>query len=254
MKIAVCVKQIPDPATPYSLDPATHFVVRPHDQVLDDTDRYGIEVGLQMAAAAGDDATVTVFSMGPSGSMQGIRQALSMGADGAVVVDDPALRGAEALLTARILAAAIARHGFDVVVTGTESTDGYSGVVPQQIAELLGVPALTFARKVEKTADGVRIERQTATGYDVVEAALPVVLSVTAGSVEPRYPSFKGIMAAKSKPVETLTASDLGVEVATAQAIQGVEPVPARQAGEVIEDDGEAHLRIIALLEQRKVV
>ena len=152
-------------------------------------------------------ATVTVYSMGPSGSMQGIRQALSMGADAAVVVDDPALRGAEALLTARVLAAAIARNGFDVVVAGTESTDGYTGVVPQQIAELLGVPSLTFARSVEKTDGGVRIERQTAAGYDVVEAATPVVLSVTAGSVEPRYPSFKGIMAAKSKPVETLTAS-----------------------------------------------
>jgi electron transfer flavoprotein beta subunit len=186
--------------------------------------------------------------------MQGIRQALSMGADAAVVVDDAALRGAEALLTARVLAAAITRHGFDVVVAGTESTDGYTGVVPQQIAELLGVPSLTFARRVEKTDAGVRIERQTATGYDVVEAATPVVLSVTAGSVEPRYPSFKGIMAAKSKPVETLTAGDLGVEVSSAQTIRSVEPVPARQAGEVVEDDGEAHLRIIALLEERKVV
>lgn len=254
MKIAVCVKQIPDPATPYALDPSTHFVVRPNDQVLDDTDRYGIEVGLQLVAAAGEDATVTVFSMGPSGSMQGIRQALSMGADGAVVVDDPSLRGAEALLTARVLAAAIARSGFDVVVAGTESTDGYSGVVPQQIAELLGVPALTFARKVEKTANGIRIERQTGAGYDVVEAATPVLLSVTAGSVEPRYPSFKGIMAAKSKPVETLSAADLGVEVSSAQTIIGVEPVAARQAGEIIEDDGKAHLRILALLEQRKVV
>ncbi len=254
MNIAVLVKQIPDPATPYSLDPSTHFVVRPADQVLDDTDRYGIEVGLQLAAASGEDASVTVYSMGPSGSMQGIRQALSMGADAAVVVDDPALRGAEALLTARVLAAAIARNGFDVVVAGTESTDGYTGVVPQQIAEILGVPALTFARKVETTDGGVRIERQTAAGYDVVEAATPVVLSVTAGSVEPRYPSFKGIMAAKSKPVETLTAADLGVEVTAAQAIRAVEPVPTRQAGVVVVDEGDAHERIVALLEERKVL
>jgi len=107
---------------------------------------------------------------------------------------------------------------------------------------------------VEKTADGIRIERQTAAGYDVVEAATPVLLSVTAGSVEPRYPSFKGIMAAKSRPVETLSVADLGVEVSSAQTITGVEPVAARQAGEIIEDDGEAHLRILALLEQRKVV
>ncbi len=254
MKIAVCVKQIPDPATPYDLDPVTHFVVRPTDQVLDDTDRYGIEVGLQLADAAGEESTVTVFSMSPSGSLQGIRQALAMGADKAVIIDDEELRGAEALLTARILAAAIEREGFDVVIAGTESTDGYTGVVPQQVAELLGVPSLTFARNVEHGGDVIRIERQTAAGYDVVEASPPVLLSVTAGSVEPRYPTFKGIMQAKSKPVDTVAAADLGVTVEAAQEIQAVEPVPTRQAGEIIEDDGAAHERIVALLEQRKVV
>jgi electron transfer flavoprotein beta subunit len=198
VKIAVCVKQIPDPATPYRLDPATHLVVRPDDQVLDDTDRYGIEVGLQVAAAAGDDSTVTVVSMTPSGTLQGIRQALAMGADKAVVVDDPTLRGSDALTTARILAAAIAREGFDLVIAGTESTDGYTGVVPQQIAELLDVPSLTFARNVELVDGRIRIERQTDTGYDSVVGDLPLLISVTAGAVEPRYPTFKGIMRAKS--------------------------------------------------------
>ena len=202
MKIAVCAKQIPDPATPYQLDPTTHFVMRPNDQVLDDTDRYGIEVGLQLAAAVGD-ATVTVFSMSPSGSLQGIRQALAMGADKAVVIDDASLRGADALTTARILAKAIELEGFDIVVAGTESTDGYSGVVPQQIAELLGVPSLTFARKIDRNGDGIRVERQTSNGYDVVDANPPLLISVTSGAVEPRYPTFKGIMQAKSKPVET---------------------------------------------------
>ena len=254
MKIAVCAKQIPDPATPYDLDPTSHFVVRPDDQVLDDTDRYGIEVGLQLAEAAGDDSTVTVVSMSPSGSLQGIRQALAMGAHKAVIIDDAGLRGSDALTTARILAAAIAKEEIDVVIAGTESTDGYTGVVPQQVAELLEVPSLTFARKVEHMNGGLRIERQTANGYDVVEATTPLVLSVTSGVVEPRYPTFKGIMQAKSKPVDTVTASDLGVAGTGQQQIQSVDPVAARQAGEVIEDDGEGYAKIVALLEQAKVV
>ena len=254
MRIAVCVKQIPDPAAPYALDPETHFVVRPEDQVLDDTDRYGVEVGLQLAEAAGEDATVTLISMSPSGSLQGIRQALAMGADGVVIVDDETLRGADTLTTARVLAAAMQRQEFDVVIAGTESTDGYTGVVPQQISELLGVPALTFARKVEATDNGIRIERQTHGGYDVVEADTPVLLSVTAGVVEPRYPTFKGIMQAKQKPVETLTCGDLGITPEVLQTIKDVEPVPSRQAGEIHEDDGDGHLRIIAMLEQVKVL
>ena len=252
MRIAVCVKQIPDPATPYELDPETHLVIRPEDQVLDDTDRYGIEVGLQLADAS--EGTVTLFSMSPAGTMQGIRQALAMGADKAVLIDDSSLRGSDALTTARVLAAAIEREGFDVVVAGTESTDGYSGVVPQQIAELLGVPSLTFARRVE-AADGViRIERQTQAGYDVVEAAAPVLVSVTAGAVEPRYPTFKGIMQAKQKPIDTLDREALGVGEEPGQRIVSVAPVPARSAGEVVEDDGEGHLKIVELLEQVKVI
>ncbi len=258
MKIAVCVKQIPDPATPYQLDPETHFVLRPEDQVLDDTDRYGVEVGLQLADA--NEGTVTLFSMSPSGSLQGIRQALAMGADKAVIIDDEMLRGSAALSTARVLAAAIEREGFDLVITGTESTDGYTGVVPQQIAEILDVPSLSFARRVEAGDGTVRIERQTEAGYDVVESPLPAVLAVTSGSVEPRYPTFKGIMQAKQKEVETLTAADLGLgadDVGTGgagQDITEVTPVEARQAGEVIEDDGEAHLKIVALLEEVKVI
>ncbi len=254
MKIAVCVKQIPDPATPYKLDPETHLVVRPEDQVLDDTDRYGVEMGLQLAEAAGEGSTVTLFSMSPSGKLQGIRQALAMGADKAVIIDDEALRGSDALTTARILAAAIAHEGFDLVIAGTESTDGYTGVVPQQIAELLGVPSLTFARKVEAADGRITIERQTATGYEVVEAALPALVAVTAGVVEPRYPTFKGIMQAKQKPVDTHTAESLGIANEPQQTITAVEPVPARQAGEVVVDEGEGYLAIVKALEDAKVV
>lgn len=252
MNIAVCVKQIPDPASPAELDPTTHRLVRPDEQVLDDTDRYGLEVGLQLAEA--NEGTVTIVSMGPAGSMQGIRQALAMGADQAIVIDDAALEGSDALTTARALAAAIDRNPFDVVIAGVESTDGYSGVVPQMMSELLDVPALTFARKVEVDGTTVRIERQTASGYDRVEASLPVLLAVTAGVVEPRYPTFKGIMAAKSKPVEQLTAADLGIDTTCGQSIAGIAPAPERAAGEVVEDEGEAHLKIIEVLEQAKVI
>jgi len=258
MRIAVCVKQIPDPATPYKLAPDTHRVERPNDQVLDDTDRFGVEVGLRLAE--GDDGSVTLFSMSPSGSLQGIRQALAMGADKAVIIDDATLAGSDALTTARILAAAIDREGFDLVVAGTESTDGYTGVVPQQIAELLDLPSLTFARKVD-VADGVvRIEQQTSDGYDVVEAPLPALLSVTSGVVEPRYPTFKGIMGAKKKPIDVLTAEDLGFtadqvgDAGAGQTITSVDVVPTREAGEIVEDDGEGYLRIVALLEQAKVI
>jgi len=254
MKIVVCVKQIPDPASPYELDPDSYFVVRPNDQVLDDTDRYGVEVALQLVDTIGDDASVTLLSMSPGGSQQGIRQALAMGAHGAILVEDEALRGADALTTAQVLAAAATRVEADLVITGTESTDGYTGVVPQQMAELMGVPALTFARKVEHIDGKIRIERQTQAGYDVVEGTLPALLSVTSGVVEPRYPTFKGIMQAKSKPVEMLTAADLGVSTDVTQKIVSVEVVAGREAGDVIEDDGEGHLRIIEKLEELKVV
>jgi electron transfer flavoprotein beta subunit len=252
MRVVVCAKQIPDPANPYALDPDTHYLIRPHDQVLDDTDRYGVEMGLQLASA--NQGSVTLVSMGPSGSMQGIRQALSMGADKAILVDDSRLRGSDALVTARVLAAATNREGFDLVIAGTESTDGYSGVVPQMMAEILDLPALTYATQVEAQSGTVTIHRQTADGYEVVTAFLPALVSVTAGVVEPRYPTFKGIMDAKKKPIETLSIDDLGIEVTTGQKVIEVGEAPGRVAGIKIEDDGEAHLKILELLAQRKVI
>ncbi len=252
MKVVVCVKQIPDPATPYKLEEGTNWLVRPDDQVLDDTDRYGVEMGLQLAQ--GNEGTVTLVSMGPTGNAQGIRQALAMGADKAVIIDDEALRGANALTTARVLAAAIAQEGFDLVLAGTESTDGYSGVIPQMMAEILGVPALTYATSVETGDGSVTINRQTQAGYDVVTSSLPAVVSVTAGVVEPRYPTFKGIMDAKKKPVENRTLADLGVTATTDQSVSSITDSPERAAGQKIEDDGEAYKAIVALLEERKVI
>lgn len=252
MNIAVCVKQIPDPAAPYELDGENHWIMRPNDQVLDDTDRFGVEIGLQLSEAF--EGTVTLFSMGPSGSLQGIRQALAMGADKAVLVDDEALKGSDALTTARILSAAIEREGFDLVIAGMESTDGFTGAVPQMMSEILDVPCLSFARKVDISDGTVAIERQTALGYESVTAQLPAMLAVTAGVVEPRYPTFKGIMQAKSKPVDTLSAADLSVEPQVGQTIKAVTDVAAREAGDVVEDEGEAYLKIVEMLEQAKVI
>jgi electron transfer flavoprotein beta subunit len=177
-----------------------------------------------------------------------------MGADKAFLVDDPSLKGSDALTTAKVLSAAISREGFDLVIAGTESTDGYSGVVPQMMSELLDVPCLSFARKVDVADGAITIERQTAAGYEVVAAQLPALLTVTAGVVEPRYPTFKGIMQAKSKPIDSSTAADLGVTPESRQAIVTVEPVPAREGGDIIEDDGEAFQQIVAMLEQVKVI
>ena len=178
-----------------------------------------------------------------------------------MLVSDDALAGSDALSTAKVLAKAIERAGgIDLVVTATESTDGYTGTIPAQIAELLGWPSLTFAKHVEVGDGKVSIQRQTEAGYDEVEASLPAVVSVTAGVVEPRYPSFKGIMAAKNKPVDQVTVADLGLSAdqvgwaGARQKIVSVGAAPEREAGEKIEDDGEAYARIVSFLEQLKVV
>jgi len=252
MNVLVCTKQIPDPAAPYQLDAETHFLERPTDQILDDTDRYGVEMGLQVAEQTG--GSVTLVSMGPAGSLQGIRQALAMGAAKAIVIEDPALRGADSWTTAQVLAAAIKREEFDLVIAGTESTDGSAGVLPQQLAELLGVPSLTFAKHLEQDDGIVRIQRQTGYGYDVVESPTPVLVTVTSGVVEPRYPTFKGIMEAKKKPIDVIGLGNLGVSPTSMQRIVEVRPAPERASGELIEDDGEGYQRIVQALEQAKVI
>jgi electron transfer flavoprotein beta subunit len=259
MQIAVCVKQIPDPAVPGKLE-ADHTLDRAGKLILDDSDAYGVEMALQLAEKAGG-GDVVIISMAPNGEVSGLRTALAMGAASAVLVSDDALTGSDALSTAKVLAKAIERAGAtDLVVAATESTDGYTGTIPAQIAELLGWPSLTFAKHVEIGDGTVTIQRQTEAGYDTVQAPLPAVVSVTAGVVEPRYPSFKGIMAAKNKPVDTVTVADLGLGAddvgwtGARQTIVSVAAAPQREAGEKIEDDGEAFQRIIEFLEQLKIV
>jgi electron transfer flavoprotein beta subunit len=258
MNIVVCVKQIPDPAIPGSLDGVTNALKRDGKLILDESDGYGVEMALQLVTAAGE-GEVSLVSMAPNGEVSGMRTALAMGAAKGVLVSDPTLGGSDALTTARILAAAIQKLGaIDLVIAGTESSDGYTGTVPEQIAEILGLASVTFAKKV-KIEDGVlRVNRQSENGYDEVECPLPALITVTAGVVEPRYPSFKGIMAAKSKPIETMTASDLGIApvgwAGSTQKIVKVVQAEARQAGQIFEDDGESYGKIVAFLENLKVI
>ena len=258
MNIVVCVKQIPDPAAPQSLDATTHNLDRSGKLILDEADTYGVEMGLQLAEKAGG-GDVTIVSMGSAGDVSGIRTALAMGAAKAVVISDDSLRGTDALGTAKVLAAAIKRINPDLVLCATESSDGYTGTTPVQIAELLGLPAVTFAKSVTVESGTVKVDRQTDGGYDEVTAPLPAVVTVTAGVVEPRYANFKGIMAAKSKPLEELTVADLGLAgqvgaAGSGQTITKVAAAEARAAGEKHVDEGDGADKIVAFLESIKVL
>jgi electron transfer flavoprotein beta subunit len=259
MNVVVCVKQIPDPATPGDLDPNTKTLQRSGSIILDDSDAYGVEMGLQLADKAGG-GEVTLVSMAPNNENKGLRTALAMGAAKAILVSDESLAGSDALSTAKVLAKAIERANADLILTATESTDGYTGTIPAQIAELLGLPLVTFAKHIEVDGDKVKVQRQTEAGYDEVESPLPAVVSVTAGVVEPRYPSFKGIMAAKGKPVDELKVADLGLDAGQVgwagarQEITDVAAAEARKAGEIVEDEGDGAERIVAFLEQLKVI
>ncbi len=255
MNVVVCVKQIPDPASPGRLDPTSHTLVREGKLILDDSDAYGVEMALQLVDKAGG-GEVTLVSMAPNSEVSGLRTALAMGAAKAILVSDDALKGADALTTAKVLAAAIKRANPDLVLAATESTDGYTGTTPVQIAELMGLPSITFAKSITTDGTTVQVERQTEEGYDEVECPLPALVTVTAGVVEPRYPSFKGIMAAKGKPVEELKVSDLGIEgdVSVGQEITEVTAAEERQAGEIVTDEGDAHEKIVAFLDKLKVI
>lgn len=253
MNIVVLVKSIPDPNGDVELDD-DFLVERVGEGTLDPGDEYAVEAALQLSEAT--EGAVTVVSMGPASAVSAIRRALSIGAHGAVLVTDDALRGADVLATARVLASAAARAPFDLVLTGVESTDGYTGTLPMTVAELLGVPAVTFARKVEVIDGGIRVERQTEAGYDVVECALPALATVTAAATEPRYPTLKGIMGAKSKPLEELTLADLGLsadDVAPTQRVGAIEPAPQKGPGEVVQGDAAAG-RVADLLAEAKVI
>jgi len=252
LKIVVTVKQVPDPNSNLTLE-ADNSISREKEVVLDPGDECGVEEALKLKEAHGGE--VILVSMGPERAKDAIRKGLSMGADRGILITDAQLAGADALLTARVLAAAIKPEQPDLVICSTESYDGSTGMVPPMLAELLGFPQLTFAKKVDVDGANLKVQRQTADGYQVVEAATPALIAVTAGIAEPRYASLKGIMAARSKEIKQLALGDLGVDRGqAAETIEGVVDAEARKAGQVIEDDGTAVDRIVQVLAGAKVL
>ena len=252
LKIVVTVKQVPDPNSTLNLE-ADNTLLREKEVVLDPGDECGVEEGLQLKEAHGGE--VILVSMGPERAKDATRKGLSMGADRGILITDPQLAGADALLTARALAAAIKPEAADLVICSTESYDGSTGMVPPMLAELLGMPQLTFAKKVEVDGATIKVHRQTADGYQVVEASTPALITVTAGIAEPRYASLKGIMAARSKEIKQIGLGDLGIERGEpAETIEGLTDAETRKAGTVIEDDGTAVDRIIQVLAEAKVI
>lgn len=263
MRIVVCVKQVPDTASDKRLDPDTKRVDRDAtDAVMNEMDEYAVEEALRIVEAHGGE--VTVLTMGPGKATDMIRKALSMGAAKAVHLTDDALAGSDAVATSYALAQVLATLEYDLVVLGSEASDARTSVVPAMLAERLDLPQLTFAQKVEIEGDGagasVRIERLTDYGHDVVEATLPAVISVVEKINEPRYPSFKGMLAAKKKPVTTLAAADAGIDPgAVGQAAAWTSVVdaavrPPRGKGTVVTDDGDGGEKLVAFLTGQKFI
>ncbi len=259
MNIVVCVKQVPDTWSERTLRASDNTLDRDAaDAVINELDEYAVEEGLRLAEAHGGE--VTILSMGPERAAEAIRKALSMGADKAVHLLDDGLAGSDALGTSAAIAQALRRIGFDLVICGSESTDARTGVLPAMLAERLGVPQLTLASKVEIDGDAITVHRLAEYGYDTVAATLPAVLSVVEKINEPRYPSFKGIMAAKKKPVETLGLADLGIDPAQVGAAGAATEVlsfarrPPKQAGTIVTDDGDGGIKAADFLAERKFI
>jgi electron transfer flavoprotein beta subunit len=253
--VAVLVKYVPEPQGTPTLGEDNLLVREGVDGALDPGDEFAIEAALQLAESEGGE--VTLVSMGPEVAQSALRKGFSMGATGGLQVTDPALRGADSLATARVLAAAVERSPFDLVLAGVESTDGYTGTTPMAVAELLGIPSATFARAVEIEGGALRVERQTEAGFDVVTCPLPALVTVTGSAAEPRYPTLKGIMAAKSKPLEQLSLGDLGLsetDVAPTQRVVSVSDAPEKQAGVVVQAGDDAAAKVADLLAEAKAI
>jgi electron transfer flavoprotein beta subunit len=257
VNIVVLVKQVPDTWAERKLSESDRTLDRASvDVVINELDEYAVEEALRLKEAHGGH--VTVLTMGPQRATETIRKALSMGTDAGIHVTDDALHGSDVIQTAKALAKALGTVEWDLVIAGSESTDARMSVLPAVLAELLGVPQLTRARKVTVDGSRVTIERQTDAGYDVVEGSAPAVLSVVEKINEPRYPSFKGIMQAKSKPVTTLAVADLGLDevgldAAYSQVADFTER-PPRQAGTVVKDEGDGGAKVAEYLAANKLV
>jgi electron transfer flavoprotein beta subunit len=259
MKIAVCVKQVPDTWAEKKLREGDSRLDRESaDGVMNELDEYAVEEALQLVEANGGE--VVVISMGPDRASETVRKALSMGADAGIHVVDDTLAGSDAIATSAVIAKAIEGRDFDLVLFGSESTDARMSVVPAMVAERLGWAQLTFAQKVAVSGSDLTVERVTENGYATVTAALPAVVSVVEKINEPRYPSFKGIMAAKKKPVDSLTVADLGLDTAAVGAAAAWSAVndfaarPAKAAGTIVTDEGDGGVKVAEFLATQKFI
>ena len=263
MNIVVCVKQVPDTWSEKKLAAGDSTLDRAAtDPVMNEMDEYAVEEALKIVEASSGE--VTVLCMGPDAAAETVRKALSMGADKAIHVLDDGLHGSDAVATSLVLAKALGTladsGGFDLVILGSESSDARMSVVPAMLAERLGLPQLTFAKEVTVDGASVKIKRMTDDGYQAIEASLPAVVSVVEKINEPRYPSFKGIMAAKKKPVATLSLSDLGVEAGEVglggawSAVASFESAPPRQAGTIVKDEGDGAAKLAEFLASKKFI
>ncbi len=259
MNVIVCAKIIPASSVTIEIDPATKRMVRkgvPHE--LDPAAACALEEALRLVEKQG--GAITLVTMGIGDATIGIRNALAMGATSAVHILDDALAGSDALGTAKALAGAIKKQSFDLVLCASESSDSYSGIVPGQLAQLLGIPPLTFAKEITVDGGKITVKRQSESGYDVIEAELPVLVAVTSGINEPRYPQLKGIMAAKKKEIKQYTAADLNLgpdQVGASGAREKVLSIgrpPPRQGGKAITDEGEGGKQIADFLAELKII
>lgn len=269
MKIAVCIKQVPDSWAEKKL--VNGLLDRAGvDAVLNDLDEYAVEEALriveplnaQNSAEQPPLHTITLISMGPSRTSEALRKGLSMGADDAILITDEGLSGSDALATSKVLAEVIKNGGFDLVFCGTESTDARMSVIPAMLAERLGWAQLTFAGlvKVDVGASKVEIARMTDFGVENMEANFPCIIGVIEKINEPRYPSFKGIMAAKKKSIASKSLSDLGIKTEEVglssawSAVNDAAPRPAREKGIKVEDSGHGGEKIVEFLLEKRMI
>jgi electron transfer flavoprotein beta subunit len=259
LRIVVCVKYVPDAAGDREFAEDLTTDRESADGLLSELDEYAVEQALQISEEA-DDAEVTVLTVGPEDANDALRKALSMGADKAVHVEDDDLHGTDVLGTSLVLAKAIEKTGYDLVVCGMASTDGTMGVLPAMLAERLGVPQVTLLSQVSVADGQVTGRRDGDTATEQLQAALPAVVSVTDQSGEARYPSFKGIMAAKKKPVEELDLDDLDIEADEVglegawTKVDSADERPPRTAGTVVKDEGEGGKQLAGYLAEQKFI
>ena len=259
MNIVVLVKQVPDSGSARSLDSSDNTVARATaDTVINEMDEYAIEEALQVRDREGGE--VTVLTVGPDSATDAIRKALSMGADKAVHVSDEAIHGSDAIATSAVLAAALSQLEYDLILCGAEATDAQMSVMPALLSERLGIPQLSGARKLTIEGGTAKVERQTDAGYWALQAPLPAIVSTWDSINEPRYPSFKGIMAAKKKPVESKSLGDLGVDAGTVglanatTAVVDFAPRPPKGAGVKVTDEGDGAEKLVGFLAEQKIV